>query len=123
MLNPYIVIRLAIQDKRQVRGWYRGHFRAFCPHALGTKNGKRQALVYQFEGSGSGGPVTGGWRCLRIDRLTDVSLAPGEWCSGPTYHGASTCLDHVEFEVDKPRSRFGDRDRSAEEEEHPLLAG
>jgi hypothetical protein len=99
MLNPYLVLRLAIEEQRQVRAWYRGHYRAFCPFALGLKNGRRQVLVYQFEGSGSRGPVTGGWRCLRVDRLTDATLAFGEWCHEVEYHGVTTCLDHVEYQI------------------------
>lgn len=106
MLNPYIVIRLAIQDRRPVRGWYRGYYRAFCPFALGTKNGRRQALVYQFEGSGSQGPVQGAWRCLRVDRLTDVSLSQGPWCEETAYYGPSNCLDRVEYQV-KPLPNSG----------------
>jgi hypothetical protein len=47
----YALIRGAILDRRQVHATFQGRFRELCPHVLGTKNGRRQALFFQFGGA------------------------------------------------------------------------
>lgn len=69
--DTYNLIRQAIINKQQVIGVYRGHRREMCPHAIGTKNGREQAIFYQFDGSSSSGlgQPEKNWRPLR-----------GAWC-------------------------------------------
>jgi hypothetical protein len=56
MSNTYNAIRNAIANKQQVVATYKGHVREMCPHVIGTKNGREQALFYQFGGTSSSGP-------------------------------------------------------------------
>jgi hypothetical protein len=83
---------------------YDGLPRLLCPHVLGRKAGRLHALVYQIGGrSNSGLPVApseaGVWRCLVVEKLSQVELRADTWRSGP---GASrqTCIDEVDFDTD-----------------------
>lgn len=103
MSTNYELIAKAIKEKLQVTAFYQGHYREMCPHALGTKNGKQQAIFYQFGGTSSKGPVTPGstfnWRCIPIAGLTDLNIKPGVWHTAANHSQAQTCVDQVDFEV------------------------
>jgi hypothetical protein len=49
----YSMVREAIIYKDVVVAGYRGHVREMCPHVIGKKNGRPQALLYQFSGGSS----------------------------------------------------------------------
>ncbi|HED4077960.1 TPA: hypothetical protein ACT3KR_003482 [Raoultella planticola] len=104
MTCNYDLIAKAIKEKLQVTAVYQGHYREMCPHALGKKRGKDQALFYQFGGNGSKGPVTpqspSNWRCIPIDGLTDIKLQTGEWHTAQNHSQAQTCIDHIDIEVE-----------------------
>ena len=71
-----------------------------CPHALGTKNGRRQALFFQFAGESNRGlPPGGDWRCLPLDGLSDVSLHKGSWYTDDRYDQVQTCVDEIDVAV------------------------
>jgi hypothetical protein len=98
--DVYSVVRDAIIDRQQVIATYGGHRREMCPHVIGTKGGRRQALFFQFAGSSSRGlPAGGDWRCLPTDGLSDVSTRAGEWHTGPGDVRQQTCVDTVDVEV------------------------
>ncbi|MFT3866035.1 MAG: hypothetical protein QM729_17345 [Solirubrobacterales bacterium] len=99
--DNYRLIRRAIIDKRQVRATYQGRLREMCPHALGTKNGRRQALFFQFAGESARGlPPDGDWRCLPVDELTEVSLRDGDWHTDDRYgRSRQTCVDEIDVAV------------------------
>lgn len=46
--NTYETVRKAITEKMQIVAVYQNHRREMCSHVLGTKNGRKQALFYQF---------------------------------------------------------------------------
>lgn len=98
----YALIRDAIRGRQQVIAVYLGHPREMCPHVIGTKDGREQALFYQFGGTSGKGPIVPGsvhnWRCIPIDGLTEVSVRPGEWHTAPDRPPA--CVDTVDLEVD-----------------------
>ncbi len=48
MDDTYALIQQAILNKDQVIATYQGHRREMCPHVIGTKHGRRQALFYQL---------------------------------------------------------------------------
>jgi hypothetical protein len=78
--DVYELIRAATLGKRQVLATYKGHRRELCPHVLGTKEGRRQALFFQFGGgSWSALPPGGDWRCIPVDGLEDVVVREGPW--------------------------------------------
>lgn len=103
MSNNYDLIAKAIKEKLQVTAYYQGFYREMCPHALGSKKGRKQALFYQFGGESSKGTVTPGstfnWRCIPIDGLTEVTLQPGQWYTAENHSQAQTCVDQIDIEV------------------------
>lgn len=103
MSSPYALIRDAILNKRQVIAVYNGHLREMCPHVLGRKHGREQALFYQFAGtssSGLGPPGSGeNWRCIPVGKLTDVSVKEGPWHTAPTHSRPQTCVDEIDVDV------------------------
>ena len=100
MSEIYSIIRDAIANKLQVTAMYNGYYREFCPHVIGTKNGKQQTLVFQFGGTGSKPlPPSGEWRCMEIDKLQDVKAIAGSWHTEPNHSRPQTCVDHIDLEV------------------------
>lgn len=103
MPDTYAVIRDAILNRQQIKATYRGHPRELCPHVIGTKKGRPQALFYQFGGRSSSGLEPDGsarnWRCMFIDELSDVIAQDGDWHSAPNHSRPQTCVDDIDVEV------------------------
>ena len=97
------LVKFAIQNKKIVRGTYRQRERVMCPHVLGTKYGRQQALFYQFDGYSSSGLHPDGsgvnWRCMFLDELGDISLEDGAWHTAPNHSRPQTCVDDIDVEV------------------------
>ena len=102
MTEVYELLREAIINKDQVVCEYQGYQREICPHVIGTKEGKRQMLAYQFGGHSSRGlPPGGAWRCMVVDEITNaVSIPSDEWHTGDRHTKRQTCVDYVDEEVD-----------------------
>lgn len=99
-MDNYALIEHAIRNRELVIAEYDGFERHMCPHVLGWKGEKRQALFFQFAGgSKSGLPAGGAWRCIPVDDLTNVRTQQGEWHSGTTAGGRMTCVDTIDIEV------------------------
>jgi hypothetical protein len=104
-LSTYEIIKDAIINKKIVTAVYRGKRRVMCPHTLGTKRGREQALFYQFEGESSTGLGPDGdpenWRCMFLDELADVRSedTKGEWHTAPNHSRPQTCVDTIDVEV------------------------
>ncbi len=100
MADNYSVIRQAIIDKQQITAIYHGLVREMCPHAIGTKDGREQAILFQFGGQSSKGlPEEGEWRCLAIDKLSDLEAVDGPWHTADNHSQPNTCIDEVDIEV------------------------
>lgn len=101
--QAYATIRNAILKKLQVVATYQGHVRHMCPHVIGTKNGKEQALFYQFGGTSSSGPIvpdsTANWRCIPLDGLSVITVRDGPWYTAGNHSRDQTCVDNVDVEV------------------------
>jgi len=98
--DNYSLIRQAIIEKQQIVATYKELLREMCPHTIGTKNGRRQALFFQFAGESSRGlPPGGEWRCIPVDELLDVSVREGEWHTDDRHSQPQTCVDEVDVEV------------------------
>jgi len=99
----YRLLRLAATRRQPVAAIYDGLPRLLCPHVLGRKSGRPQALVYQFGGSSNSGlPVTpekGVWRCLAVEKLRQVELRADVWHSEQRGQQQS-CVDEVDFDAD-----------------------
>jgi hypothetical protein len=93
------LVRRAIAEKLCVEAVFDGHRRQLCPHVIGTRAGEPRALFFQYAGgSRKGLEPGGGWRCLAIAGLSEVSLHGGEWCSAPRSQ-PQRCIDEVDIEV------------------------
>jgi hypothetical protein len=109
-MDAYQMLTEAISSRQQVIARYDGEERHFSPHALGTKQGKRHVLVFQYAGgSRSGLPEGGEWRCLDIDELTGIRLHSGEWHTSSNVFNPQTCLDDIEMVVDPLPPRIATR--------------
>jgi hypothetical protein len=100
----YDLLHLAAARRQPVAAIYDGLPRLLCPHVLGKKSGRFHAFFYQFGGSSnSGQPVsseaTGGWRCLAVEKLSQVELRAEAWHTKPR-SPRQTCVDEVDFDVD-----------------------
>jgi hypothetical protein len=101
----YALMRVAAARKQPIAAIYDGLPRLLCPHVLGrNKEGRLRALCYQFGGeSGSGLRMAaqgmGGWRCIAVDKLSQVSLWAGAWCTEPR-SSRQHCVQEVEFDTD-----------------------
>ncbi len=100
MEGAYALVRRAIEERRQVHASYGGHQRRMCPHVIGTRDGQPRALFFQFGGSSSRGlPPGGDWRCLRLDRLTGVSIHDGLWHTR-AHSEPQRCIEDVDLEIE-----------------------
>jgi hypothetical protein len=101
----YNTVRQAIINRNIVSARYRGYMREMCPHVIGTKNDRAQALLYQFAGESRNALKPDGspdnWRCVRVDELSDVSVrkAEGEWHTAPNFSARQTCVDEIDVKV------------------------
>jgi hypothetical protein len=100
LADVYELIRAAIFGRQQVLATYKGHRRELCPHVLGTKDGRRQALFFQFGGGSSTAlPRGGDWRCISLDGVEDVVLRDGPWHTAGGRQELETCVDEIDVEV------------------------
>jgi hypothetical protein len=100
-MNTYQMLRQAIIDRKIVRCSYGGYRREVCPHVIGTKNGRKQLLAFQFAGESSSGLPTGGeWRCMKVDGISEVSVQDGPWRTGTGHSRPQTCVDLIDVEVE-----------------------
>jgi hypothetical protein len=98
--DAYAVLRDAIVNKRQVVCEYQGRPREVCPHVIGTKNGHRKVLTFQFAGQSSTGlPPGGEWRCMFVDQIRGAESRDGEWHTNPRHTQPQTCVDGIDVEV------------------------
>jgi hypothetical protein len=101
----YDLLRAAVARKQPVAAIYNGLPRLLCPHVLGRNRERRlRALCYQVGGSsGSGlrlGPEgIGGWRCIAVDKLSQVELKTGPWRTEPR-SSQQNCVEKIDFDVD-----------------------
>src|SRR5277367_4667611 len=98
-----LLLRAAVR-RQPVAAMYDGPPRLLCPHVLGRKSGRLHVLFYQFGGNSSGGlPVTpegvGDWRCLAVEKLSQVELRADAWHTEPRSR-RQTCVDEVDFDTD-----------------------
>lgn len=88
------VLHSALSQRRSVRARYHDRLRVICPHALGWKNGRAKALVYQTKILGPP-PAHDprGWRSLFVDEIHDASLTDDRWRSATNYSPHTTGMD------------------------------
>lgn len=91
----------AMRERRQIVCRYQGHRREICPILLGRTGLEEKALVFQFGGSTSAGPVSppgrgnaSGWRRCAI---SPCATAPG--ADGARHSASQSCMKMVEYDV------------------------
>ena len=102
--ETYELLPRAAARRQPVAAIYDGLPRLLCPHVLGRKAGQFHVLVYQIGGrSSSGWPLTawqaGVWRCLAVEKLSQVELSAEAWRTQPCSR-RQTCIDEVDFDAD-----------------------
>src|SRR6266567_3667198 len=100
----YEILRLAATRRQVVAAIYDDLPRLLCPHVLGRKSDRPHALFYQFGGSSRTGlPIApermGDWRCLAVEKLSQVEVRAGTWHTEPRSR-RQTCVDEVDFDAD-----------------------
>src|SRR5689334_18296024 len=93
----------AIRHKKAVHLNYGGDPREVCPHALGMRDDTLHVLVYQYGGRSRTGRLVPGsnenWRCMALDKITDVVIVEDDWKSSHNGERPRTCLESVILEA------------------------
>jgi hypothetical protein len=76
-----------------------------CPHVIGTKGEREQALFYQFGGTSGSRPLgpsgsPANWRCIPIEGLQDASVRDGLWHTASDYSKRQSCVDRIDVAVE-----------------------
>jgi hypothetical protein len=100
----YELLRLAAARRQPVAAIYDGLLRLLCPHVLGRKSGRRHVFCYQFGGNSASGLTMasegmGSWRCLAVEKLSQVELRAEAWHTEPR-SPRQTCIDEIDFDAD-----------------------
>lgn len=101
------LLRAAMLHKHPITALYAGHRRLLCPYVLGrNKEDRLHVLCYQYGGSSASGLKHQGspenWRCIAVDRLSEVEIIDGPWLSPERHSRVQTCIEHVELDAEKP---------------------
>jgi hypothetical protein len=102
-MPSYDLIRQAIIDKACITCFYNGYLRKLSPHAIGTKNGKRQGLFYQYGGESSSGlsyDESKNWRCIPIDTMQNIEINGDVFATASNHSRAQSCVDMIDVEID-----------------------
>jgi hypothetical protein len=97
----YALFLSAMRNRQQIVCAYQGHVRELCPILLGRTGLEEKALVFQFAGSTSDGPIgpPGAWKCLRLAEVRNATLRDGSWHAGNEHSTAQHCMKMVEYDV------------------------
>jgi hypothetical protein len=95
----YNLFAAAMAARKPIVCIYEGHPRAICPIILGHSGTEEMALAFQYDGSGSKGPVHGEWRCFEIAKVSRAELIDGQWRSGRGHNQPQECVKNVDLDV------------------------
>jgi hypothetical protein len=100
----YQLVRQAISEHKNIHATYSGLHREMTPHVIGTKDGKPQALFYQYGGQSTSRPIeadgsAANWRCIEIAKLSNVEIVGGATHTAPNHSRPQTCVGIVDLEV------------------------
>jgi hypothetical protein len=92
------LIKEAIENRWAVTCVCDGHYREFCPHAIGAKAGRVRVLAFQFGGQSAEGLPSGGtWQVFDVRDMLDAAPQPGEWHTGPADAQPEDWADEVQI--------------------------
>ena len=100
----YKLLWYAATRKQPIAATYDGQPRLLCPHVGGRKSGRWHVFCYQFGGGSNSAEALaqegrGIWRCLTVEKLSQVELRTGAWHTEPSPK-RQTCIDEVDFDTD-----------------------
>ena len=103
----YELVRTSLLSRKPISATYNGKPRLFCPHILGrNKDDVPYALCYQFGGKSNSGLKGRGsvdnWRCLCLEKLTEVELIEGQWHTPEGHSRPQSCISTVEYDSENP---------------------
>lgn len=78
--EPFDAFRASIEQGVAVIVTYKGNERRVCPYVLGSFEGVRRVLVWQYAGKSSSGLKSAGdWRIFDLSSVSDVSPCNDPW--------------------------------------------
>lgn len=89
---------------------YDGYSRDISPIILGHTKSVEKALVFQFAGTGSGGPIRGEWKCFTLSKVKHAQPIDGPWRSEAEHKGRQSCIREVDYDVN-PESPYNPKRR------------
>jgi hypothetical protein len=90
----------AMAGREQILCTYDGYPRELCPIILGHSRGEEKALTFQFGGGSSKGlPPGGQWRCLFLDKASNVRLRDGPWHAGDSHRQPQGCVESIDLDI------------------------
>jgi hypothetical protein len=96
----------AMREKRPVACLYQGYAREICPVMLGRTSLEEKALVFQFGGATSNGPLgKPDWKCFKLGEVQNARIIDGHWHAGSEHSQAQSCMKMVEYDVN-PNSPY-----------------
>jgi hypothetical protein len=103
--ESYSLVRAAIRGRRPIAAVYEGCKRLLCAHKLGwNKDGQLRVLCYQYAGESQSGLGPAGapenWRCLAIEKLSDVELLETPWQTATNHSRPQTCIEDIDIDVE-----------------------
>jgi hypothetical protein len=101
--NIYLLVWVAVANKRPIEAIYHSRPRLFCPHRLGrNRAGELRVLCYQYGGESESGLEEVGspanWRCTAIEKLSQVKLLEDAWRTAPNHSRPASCV--VDADID-----------------------
>lgn len=103
LTSTYELVKEAIKNKQSVTCYYNGYLRKMSPHVIGTKNGRQQALFYQYGGESEQGlndNPNRNWRCIFIDKIKGISINDDDFETADNHSQRQSCVDYVDVKVD-----------------------
>ena len=93
----YQLVWTAVASKRPIEARYDRRPRLFCPHRLGRNSaGQLRVLCYQYGGESESGLQPAGspanWRCVALEKLSQVRLLEGAWRTAPNHFRPASCV-------------------------------
>ena len=108
MEEIYRLVWTAVASKKPIEARYDGHQRLLCPHRLGrNSDGETRVLCYQYGGQSASGlqwsTSPENWRCLVLEKLSQVRLREDEWRTAPNYSRPATCVVVADIDAEEDR--------------------
>src|SRR5262249_33300560 len=97
----YKLIVEAMAERKHLLCTYDGFARELCVHLLGNnKAGQESVLAFQFAGAAKEGlPRDGKWKCLVVEKMSNVRLREGPWHGGESHARQQRCVAVVDYDV------------------------